>query len=51
MVQYFTKEGLQKLKDELHYLKTDKNKENWPFYRMYIEKQRSECVNCFGDGV
>ena len=27
MVQYFTKEGLQKLKDELHYLKTDKNKE------------------------
>jgi len=27
MVQYFTKEGLQKLKDELHYLKTTKNKE------------------------
>ncbi len=27
MVQYFTKDGLQKLKDELHYLKTDKNKE------------------------
>jgi transcription elongation factor GreA len=27
MVQYFTKEGLQKLKDELHYLKTVKNKE------------------------
>jgi len=27
MVQYFTKQGLQKLKDELHYLKTDKNKE------------------------
>jgi len=27
MVQYFTKEGLQKLKDELCYLKTVKNKE------------------------
>jgi transcription elongation factor GreA len=27
MVQYFTKEGLQKLKDELHELKTTKNKE------------------------
>ena len=27
MVQYFTKDGLQKLKDELHYLKTTKNKE------------------------
>ena len=27
MVQYFTREGLQKLKDELHYLKTTKNKE------------------------
>jgi transcription elongation factor GreA len=27
MVQYITKEGLQKLKDELHYLKTTKNKE------------------------
>ncbi|MEK7658976.1 MAG: transcription elongation factor GreA [Patescibacteria group bacterium] len=27
MPQYFTKEGLQKLKDELHYLKTTKNKE------------------------
>jgi len=27
MVQYFTKQGLQKLKDELHYLKTTKNKE------------------------
>lgn len=27
MVQYFTKEGLQKLKDELHDLKTTKNKE------------------------
>jgi len=27
MVQYFTKEGLQKLKEELHYLKTTKNKE------------------------
>lgn len=27
MVQYFTKEGLQKLKDELHYLKTVKNRE------------------------
>jgi transcription elongation factor GreA len=27
MVQYFTKDGLQKLKDELHYLKTDKNAE------------------------
>lgn len=27
MPQYFTKEGLQKLKDELHYLKTVKNKE------------------------
>ncbi len=27
VVQYFTKEGLQKLKDELHYLKTTKNKE------------------------
>ena len=27
MVQYFTKDGLQKLKDELHYLKTVKNKE------------------------
>jgi len=27
MAQYFTKEGLQKLKDELHYLKTTKNKE------------------------
>src|SRR5574343_1141757 len=27
MVQYFSKEGLQKLKDELHYLKTTKNKE------------------------
>lgn len=27
MVQYFTKEGLQKLKDELYYLKTTKNKE------------------------
>jgi len=27
MVQYFTKEGLQKLKDELHELKTVKNKE------------------------
>ena len=27
MVQYFTAEGLQKLKDELHYLKTTKNKE------------------------
>lgn len=27
MTQYFTKEGLQKLKDELHYLKTTKNKE------------------------
>ena len=27
MVQYFTKEGLQKLKDELHDLKTVKNKE------------------------
>jgi transcription elongation factor GreA len=27
MVQYFTKEGLQKLKDELHYLKTTKNRE------------------------
>lgn len=27
MVQYFTKVGLQKLKDELHYLKTTKNKE------------------------
>ena len=27
MVQYFTKDGLQKLKEELHYLKTDKNKE------------------------
>ena len=27
MVQYFTKDGLQKLKDELHELKTTKNKE------------------------
>ena len=27
MVQYFTKEGLQKIKDELHELKTTKNKE------------------------
>ncbi len=27
MTQYFTKEGLQKLKDELHHLKTTKNKE------------------------
>ena len=27
MVQYFSKDGLQKLKEELHYLKTDKNKE------------------------
>lgn len=27
MVQYFTKDGLQKLKEELHYLKTTKNKE------------------------
>ena len=27
MVQYFTAEGLKKLKDELHYLKTIKNKE------------------------
>lgn len=27
MVQYFTKQGLQKLKDELHELKTTKNKE------------------------
>ena len=27
VVQNFTKEGLQKLKDELHYLKTTKNKE------------------------
>jgi len=27
MTQYFTKEGLQKLKDELHELKTTKNKE------------------------
>src|ERR1035437_8576313 len=27
MVQYFTKDGLQKLKDELLYLKTTKNKE------------------------
>jgi len=27
MVQYFTKKGLQELKDELHYLKTTKNKE------------------------
>lgn len=27
MIQYFTKNGLQKLKDELHYLKTVKNKE------------------------
>ena len=27
MPQYFTKEGLQKLKDELHELKTTKNKE------------------------
>ena len=27
MVQYFTAEGLKKLKDELHYLKTTKNKE------------------------
>jgi transcription elongation factor GreA len=27
MVQYFTKDGLQKLKDELQYLKTTKNKE------------------------
>ena len=27
MTQYFTKEGLQKLKDELHDLKTNKNKE------------------------
>jgi len=27
MTQYFTKDGLQKLKDELHYLKTTKNKE------------------------
>jgi len=27
MVQYFTKQGLQKLKDELYYLKTTKNKE------------------------
>jgi len=27
MAQYFTKEGLQKLKDELNYLKTTKNKE------------------------
>ena len=26
MVQYFTKEGLQKLKDELHHLKTVENK-------------------------
>jgi len=26
MVQYFTKQGLQKLKDELHYLKTVENK-------------------------
>lgn len=27
MTQYFTAEGLKKLKDELHYLKTTKNKE------------------------
>ena len=27
MAQYFTKQGLKKLKDELHYLKTVKNKE------------------------
>jgi len=27
MTQYFTKDGLQKLKDELHFLKTTKNKE------------------------
>src|SRR3989338_7847786 len=27
MTQYFTSEGLKKLKDELHYLKTTKNKE------------------------
>ena len=27
MIQYFTKEGLQKLKDELHQLKTVENKE------------------------
>lgn len=27
MVQYFTAEGLKKLKEELHYLKTTKNKE------------------------
>ncbi|MEK7562520.1 MAG: transcription elongation factor GreA, partial [Patescibacteria group bacterium] len=27
MVQYFTKDGLQKLKEELHELKTTKNKE------------------------
>ncbi len=27
MAQYFTSEGLKKLKDELHYLKTTKNKE------------------------
>lgn len=27
MTQYFTAEGLKKLKDELHYLKTVKNKE------------------------
>ncbi len=27
MTQYFTAEGLQKIKDELHYLKTTKNKE------------------------
>lgn len=40
MTQYFTAEGLKKLKDELHYLKTTKNKE--------IIKLISEAV-AFGD--
>ena len=40
MVQYFTEQGLQKLKDELHYLKTTKNKE--------IVKLIAEAV-AFGD--